>query len=95
MVQAMESWFHADRTALGEYYGGGFRESALSARTNVEDIPRADLFEGLKRATRDCQAGEYSKGQHSFKILGRIDPAKVRAASPHAERLLATLAAIE
>lgn len=94
MVQTMEAWFHADKAALQQYYGGSFRESALSARTNVEDIPKADLFDGLKRATKDCQKGEYSKGQHSFDILLRIDPLKVRSASPHADRLLTTLAAI-
>lgn len=94
MVQAMEAWFHADRTTLQHYYGGNFRESALSARQNVEEIPKVELFDGLKRATKDCQKGEYSKGQHSFEILARIDPAIVRAASPHAERLLTTLARI-
>lgn len=91
MVQAMDAWFHADKAALQHYYGGAFRESALSARPNVEDIPKAELFDGLKRATKDCKKGEYSKGDHSFRILAQIDPAKVRAASPHAERLLAAL----
>ncbi len=95
MAQAMESWFYADKELLREYYGQHFREAALSTRPNVEDIPKADLFDGLKRATRDCQKGEYSKGKHSFEILCAIDPAKVRAASPHAERLLAALAAAE
>ncbi len=95
MVQTMEAWFHADKATLRQYYGGSFKESALNGRTNVEEIPKADLFNGLKRATKDCQKGEYSKGQHSFRILARIDPSKVRAASPHAERLLTTLIATE
>ena len=91
MVQAMEAWFHADRQALEGYFGGSFKSTALSARLNLEEIPKADLFEGLKRATRDCQKGEYSKGQHSFDILARIDPSKVAAVSPHADRLLIAL----
>ena len=95
MVQAMEAWFHADRTVLHRYYGQHFRESALSSRPNVEKIPKDDLFEGLKRATKDCKKGEYSKGQHSFEILARIDPSAVRTSSPHTERLLTRLAAIE
>ena len=95
MVQTMEAWFHADKATLRQYYGGSFKESALNGRTNVEEILKADLFDGLKRATKDCQKGEYSKGQHSFQILARIDPSKVRAASPHAERLLTTLIATE
>lgn len=94
MVQAMEAWFHADKAALQQYYGRAFREAALSARTSVEDIPKAELFDGLKHATRECQKGEYSKGDHSFHLLAQIDPAKVRAASPHAERFLGALAAI-
>jgi hypothetical protein len=92
MVQAMEAWFHADRQTLAEYFGASFKATALSARPNIEEIPKADLFDGLKRAKKDCQAGEYSKGQHSFGILAQIDPSKVAAASPHADRLLKALA---
>ena len=78
MVQTMEAWFHADREELQAFYGNGFRAGALSARAEVEMIPKADLFSGLRAATRDCQKGEYSKGAHSFQILARINPAKVR-----------------
>jgi hypothetical protein len=92
MVQAMEAWFHADRATLQAYYGQGFRTAALSQRPDIEDIPKADLFGGLQRATRDCQKGEYSKGEHSFQILARTDPARVRMSSPFAERLLNVLA---
>ena len=92
MVQAMEAWFHADRDALRDYYGQGFRMAWLSPRPDIEAIPKVDLFGGLKRATKDCQLkGEYSKGGHSFQILALIDPAKVRAASPFADRLLRVL----
>jgi len=93
MAQAMEAWFHADKESLKKYYGQHFKKAALSPRTNVEEIPKADLFNGLKRATKNCQKGEYSKGQHSFDILGRIDPSRVAAGSPHADRLLKALAA--
>ena len=92
MVQCMEAWFLADQACLKTYYGAGFRSSALRAWISVENIPRADVITTLRAATCDCPTkGEYSKGQHSFAILGQIDPAKVRAASPHAERLLNTL----
>jgi hypothetical protein len=92
MVQAMEAWFHADKGRLQEYYGQGFRVAALRQNPNVENIPKADLFDGLRSATRDCQKGEYSKGEDSFKILARIDPAKVGAASSvHADRFLRIL----
>jgi hypothetical protein len=92
MVQTMEAWFHADREELQSFYGNGFRIGALSARAEVEMVPKADLFSGLRAATRDCQKGEYSKGAHSFQILARINPAKVRAASPvWCDRLLCAL----
>ena len=92
MVQAMEAWFHADKAKVQEYFGQGFRLASLKSRTDIENIPKADLYDGMQMATRDCpKKGEYSKGQHSFEILALIDPAKVRTASPHAERLLNVL----
>jgi hypothetical protein len=91
MVQAMEAWFHADKGALREYYGQSFRMAGLSQRPDVESIPKSDLFAGLQRATKDCQKGEYSKGEHSFQILARIDPMRVRASSPFVEKLLSVL----
>jgi hypothetical protein len=91
MVQAMEARFHADKDALREYYGQGFRMAGLSQRPDVESIPKADLLAGLQRATKDCRKGEYSKGDHSFQILARIDPARVRGASPFADRFLRVL----
>jgi hypothetical protein len=82
MVQAMEAWFYADREELQKFYGQQFRVTALSARPDIESISKADLFSGLRAATTNCQKGEYSKGEHSFQLLARIDPAKVRGASP-------------
>ncbi len=91
MVQAMEAWFYADKDTLQEYYGQGFRGASLSQRTDIEAIPKSDLFAGLQKATRDCGKGEYSKGDHSFKILEHINPSKVRASSPYAKRFLDVL----
>ena len=94
MVQAMEAWFHADKNALLHYYGQCFKAGALGRRPDIENIPKADLFEGMRRATKDCENGEYSKGRDSFKILSRIDPALVEAASPCAKRFLESMSAI-
>jgi hypothetical protein len=91
MVQAMEAWFHTDNDALLEYYGQAFRTAGLSQRSDIESIPKVDLSAGLQRATKDCQKGEYSKGEHSFQILARIDPARVRASSPFVDRFLNVL----
>jgi hypothetical protein len=92
MVQAMEAWFHADKEMLQQYFGQGFRLAALRPRPDIDNIPKADLFTGRQMATRDCvKKGEYSKGQHSFEILALIDPARVKASSPHAGRLFSVL----
>jgi hypothetical protein len=92
MVQTMEAWFHADREELQLFYGQGFRVTALSVRAQIESIPKADLFSGLRAATKECEKGEYSKGSHSFQILARIDPAKVRTACPRwCDRFLGAL----
>ena len=92
MAQCMEAWFFADKDSLAKYFGAGFNRKALSARPDIENIPKADLKKNLKAATRRCEPkGEYDKGGHSFAVLAALDPAKVTAASPHAEQLVKTL----
>ena len=95
MVQIMESWFLADPDALEEYYGQNFNRKALRQNPNIEDIPKKDVLDGLKNATRKTKKGGYSdknrKGKHSFEILERIDPEKVRKASLYAERFISAL----
>ncbi len=60
-------------------------------KQQVEKISKPDVLDGLMNATRDTKKGAYGKGAHSFKILARIDPAKVRQVAPYAERLLTHL----
>ena len=92
MVQCMESWFLADREHLANFFGQGFTEKSLPGNENVEEIPKKTLLSSLKMATRRTKTkGEYGKRQHSFIILGGLDPAKVKAASKHAADLLKTL----
>ncbi|MBK9168868.1 MAG: DUF4276 family protein [Bryobacterales bacterium] len=91
MVQVMEAWFFADKSTLGAYFGHRFQETALSERRDLENVPKSDIFTQLSNATRQTAKGQYSKGKHSFEILSRIDPGKVRDASSHAERFLETL----
>ena len=92
MVQCMEAWFLADRDCLANFFGRSFNCNALPGRPNIEDVAKADVLDGLKKATRQCQPkGEYGKGRHAFEILEQIDHGKVMAASPHASRLIDTL----
>jgi hypothetical protein len=90
MVQVMESWFLVDRETLRTFFGQGFRENALPAANRpIEGVAKDDVYRALKQATGDCKTkAEYGKGEHSFKLLVSIDPAKVIAASPWARRFV-------
>ena len=92
MVQCMEAWFLADKDRLAVFFGRGFNRNALPGQRNIEEIAKADVLQGLKKATRQCQPrGEYGKGRHSFELLSQVDSASVLAASPHARRLVKIL----
>jgi hypothetical protein len=92
MVQCMETWFIADKETIVAFFGQGWRENALPRHAHIEQVAKEDLYEALKNATKDCKTKRpYGKGEHSFEILSRIDPAKVSTASPWAKRFLDTL----
>ncbi|WP_265821172.1 DUF4276 family protein [Geovibrio ferrireducens] len=88
MVVCMETWLISDKNALEKYYGKNFKVNTLPKRPDVENIAKSDLYQKLKLATKDTQKGEYSKGGHSFELLGLIDPQLVFDASPWATRLI-------
>lgn len=87
MVQCMEAWFLADTRAVELFFGRNFRGNALPKRSDVEKIPKRDVFTALERASM----GRYRKGRLSFDLLGTLNPAKLAAASPYAARLFDTL----
>lgn len=91
MVQVMESWFLAHKEVLIDYYGQGFLAGSLPGQPNIELIAKQDVFNALQHASRKTKKGEYHKTRHGFDLLELIDPKRVRAASHHAERLLAVL----
>ena len=92
MTQVMESWFLADRAELKAYFGFEFKESKLPKGQDLEAIPKQQVFDGLKAATKECGRDKtYHKGRHSFEILGKISPQMVADASPHAKRFIAQL----
>lgn len=90
MVQVMESWFLADRDALKAFFGQGFRENSLPAADNaIEGIPKRQVYDTLAQATGNCKTkAAYGKGEHSFNLLKKIDPATVTQASPWARRFV-------
>lgn len=94
MVPCMEGWFLADRPALKKAFAGQLDESVLpDERVPVEKVAKKDLFRALHRCLRVPKSPKrrYDKGEHSFRVLAQIDPARVRAASPWAERFFSTL----
>ena len=92
MVQCMEAWFLADRRQLQRFYGQGFTANSLPQNQNVEQVAKADLLNSLDNATRNTKTkGRYRKGEHSFELLGGLDPDDVCRGSVHADRLIGTL----
>lgn len=88
MVQVMESWFLSDRPTLREYYGSAFREASLPGSPQIEQIPKPDVLNGLRMATRHTKKGEYHKTKHGFDILAQISAEELVRVSPKAARLL-------
>jgi hypothetical protein len=95
MVQCMESWFLTDPQTLASFFGQGFKIAALPLpSTNVEIIEKERVYQILDDATQACKTkGAYGKGEHSFKLLARIDPANVTARSVWAAHFVANLKA--
>jgi hypothetical protein len=87
MVQVMETWLLADRDALRGYFGAAFRDNALKDWPKLEAVPKATVYQALDQATAGCAKG-YAKGKVSFELLGRLNPALVEQACPHARALL-------
>jgi hypothetical protein len=93
MVQCMESWLLTDRETVTAFYGQGFNASALpDPGSEIESKSKSSIYESLARATRDCKSkAPYTKGEHSFDLLARIDPKKVIAGSRWGARFVAIL----
>ena len=90
MVEVMESWFMADREVLKDFFNQGFRENQLPAKTRpIESLTKGAVYDALQKATADCKTkAPYGKGDHSFKLLAKLDPQKVIEASPWAKRFV-------
>ena len=88
MVQVMETWFVADRETLRSFFGQHFREQAIPAWPDLEQVPKADIYAALGLATAACGKKKYAKGRLSFDLLSRISPGKVEVESPYAKAFL-------
>lgn len=94
MVEMMESWFLADQATLADFYGRDFTAGQIPNRTNVEDIPKSQVYDRLDRATRNTRKGKYDKADHAPQILKNVDPDRVRSRAPHCDRLFKILAEV-
>lgn len=74
MVQCMETWLVADRASLRAVFGAGVQEDKLPQHANLEAVHKDEMLAKLKAAT----SHKYSKGQHSFKLLGGLDPTELK-----------------
>lgn len=93
MAQCMESWLLADKEVLENFFGQGFKSAKLpKVAQSVESIAKVSIYDALKQATHACKSkSSYGKGEHSFKLLSLVDPAKVISASPWAKRFIETI----
>ena len=87
MVQTMETWIAADRSALADYYGHRFLASALPVAEDLEAIPKDSIQTALTRATLPTQKRAYHKTRHAPDLLRRIDPVLVRKRCRMCDRL--------
>lgn len=92
MAQSMEAWLVADKVALADFYKQGFNQNALPQNPHVEEIPKKDLIDGLRKATAKTQKKKpYHKTEHAPEILKRLNVKTVCDAAPHCKRLFDTL----
>jgi hypothetical protein len=93
MAQTVEAWLVADPDALASYYGQGFQRTALPKHTDIEAIPKEQLYRSLERATAKTQKKQYTKIRHCADLLGRLNRDRVRQRAAHCDLLFRTLEA--
>lgn len=90
MTVTMETWLLADRAALAKVFGPRLDMAKLPTEGQALEMQsKSAVNAALKAATEQTSAGRYDKGPHSFKVLAKVDPAKLRAL-PWARRFLDT-----
>jgi uncharacterized protein DUF4276 len=87
MVELMESWFLANPHVLAAYYGEGFGRNAIGNPADVERVPKIEVLNRLKDATRNTTKGEYHKVKHAPFLLEKLDSNQVRGRAEHCRQL--------
>ena len=91
MAQCMEAWLVADPEAMADYYGQRFNRGALPKRLNLEEEPKAQIYDALKTATRQTQKGPYGKIKHASQLLRLVSPERAQHRFPHCRRFFDSL----
>ena len=90
MVATMETWLLADRQKFIAYFPG-INRNALPPDSDLERRSKEDVEDALRNATQPSSKGRYHKGDHSFDLLGEVDPAELRRRLPHFRRFMDAL----
>ena len=90
MVTTMETWLLADRQTLIAYFPA-MSASALPPDTDLESRRKPDVTVALRNATQSSSKGRYHKGNHSFDLLGKVQPEELKIRLPHFRRFVETL----
>ena len=90
MVATMETWLLADRQRFIAYFPG-INRNTLPPDSDLESRGKKDVAEALRNATQPSSKGRYHKGNHSFDLLGEVDPAILRRRLPHFLRFVEAL----
>ena len=90
MVTTMETWLLADRQTLIAYFPA-MNANALPPDVDLESRRTQKVTDALRDATRSSSKGRYHKGNHSFDLLGRVQPEELKGRLPHFRRFVETL----
>ena len=90
MVTTMETWLLADRETLIDYFPA-MNASALPPDVDLESRRKRKVSGALRNATRPSSKGCYHKGNHSFDLLGEVQPKELEDRLPHFRRFVETL----
>lgn len=94
MIQIMETWIIADKKALANYCGEGFRKDELPNAQDMEGVSRSEVGRALEAAIGGSSRGRYHKIKHASDLLRQMNPDTVQDRCPACRRLFETLAEV-
>ena len=65
--------------------------SALLLDADLESYRKKKVVDTLRNTTQPSSKGRYHKGNHSFDLLGKVEPEELKSRLPHFRRFIETL----